>query len=79
MEDAACHTYFGCTQVVLLEVNREEEFAPIKNAVGPGVADSAATACDLLLTLHQQVCSLPTSEKTTKDLLLLKAYVGGVP
>lgn len=79
MEDAAFHTYLGCTQVVLLEVKREEEFAPIKNAVGPGVADSAATACDLLLALHQQVCSLPTLEKSTEELLLLKAYAGGVP
>jgi UDP-N-acetylglucosamine/UDP-N-acetylgalactosamine diphosphorylase len=65
--------------VALLEVKREEEFAPIKNAVGPGVADSAATACDLLLALHQKVCSFPTLEKTTEESLLLKAYAGGVP
>jgi UDP-N-acetylglucosamine/UDP-N-acetylgalactosamine diphosphorylase len=59
-------------------VNREEEFAPIKNAVGPGVADSAATATELLLALKRRVNSFPPKAGTvSKGFALLKAYAGG--
>ena len=56
-------------------MNREEEFAPIKNAVGPGVADSAATATELLLALKRRVNSfLPKAGTVSKGFALLKAY-----
>lgn len=42
-----------CNKVVLYEVNREEEFAPIKNASGAQV-DSPETAVALLLNLHKK-------------------------
>ena len=59
-------------------MNREEEFAPIKNAVGPGVADSAATATELLLALKRRVNSFhPKAGAGSKGFSLLKAYAGG--
>jgi UDP-N-acetylglucosamine pyrophosphorylase len=42
-----------CENVVLIECNREEEFAPIKNENGAPV-DSPETARDLLLALHRK-------------------------
>lgn len=42
-----------CDRVVLYEVNRDEEFAPIKNASGAPV-DSPETAVALLLGLHRR-------------------------
>lgn len=59
-------TYLGCTQVILLEV-KSGEFAPIKMPVGPGDADTAATAYALLLALHQQVGSLTPVEMLLKS------------
>lgn len=75
-----CLSASVCTygmQVALLEVSREEEFAPIKNAVGPGVADTAATARELIVSLHQRVDSLSETEMEKQGFLLLKAYAGG--
>lgn len=70
--------------MALLEVDRDEEFAPIKNAVGPGVPDSPATALDLLLAVHCRVHSTPGPDSSnirhqeeSTNLSLLKAYVGG--
>jgi hypothetical protein len=60
-------TYLGCTQVIILEVKSEGEFAPIKVPVGPGDADTAATACALILTLHQQVGSVTPVEMLLKS------------
>ena len=42
----------ACIQVAVLEVERGEEFGPVKNAFGEGVVDSAETARELLLALH---------------------------
>lgn len=42
-----------CDNVVLVEVNRDEEFAPVKNAPGAPV-DSPDTAKNLLLNLHKK-------------------------
>lgn len=47
--------------------------------VGPGDADTAATACALLLALHQQSGFSTPVENVTKESSLLKAYAGGVP
>lgn len=58
-----------------MEVKREEEFAPIKNADGPGVADTAATASELLLALKRKVSMVPF--QAGKGFALLKAYAGG--
>ncbi|CAM6009300.1 unnamed protein product [Sphagnum balticum] len=76
--------YCDPKKVALLEVDRDEEFAPIKNAVGPGVPDSPATALDLLLALHCRVHSTPGPDSSnirhqeeSTNLTLLKAYVGG--
>ncbi|PRW59645.1 UDP-N-acetylglucosamine diphosphorylase 2-like isoform B [Chlorella sorokiniana] len=38
----------------LLEVRREEEFAPVKNAPGHGLPDSPDTARDAILALHRR-------------------------
>jgi UDP-N-acetylglucosamine/UDP-N-acetylgalactosamine diphosphorylase len=45
-----------CTvkRACLFEVERSAEFAPVKNASGPGVTDSPATARAALLALHRQ-------------------------
>ena len=37
----------------VFEVQREEEFAPIKNASGPGIPDSPATAAEQLCATHK--------------------------
>lgn len=59
-------------------MSREEEFAPIKNAVGPGIADTVATATELLLALKQRVSALtPEIGAVSKGFALLKAYAGG--
>lgn len=67
-------------QVALLEVNRNEEFAPIKNAVGPGIADTAETALDMTLALRNR--SMSTAAESDQDgdnhnLSLLRAYIFG--
>lgn len=38
--------------MAVLEVERGEEFGPVKNASGDGVVDSAETARELMLALH---------------------------
>lgn len=42
-------------KVAVLEVERGEEFAPIKNASGDGVPDSPATARDMVLSYHKRL------------------------
>lgn len=42
-------------KVTVLEVERGEEFAPIKNASGPGVPDSPDTARDMVLAYHKRL------------------------
>jgi hypothetical protein len=42
-------------KVAVLEVERGEEFAPIKNASGPGVPDSPDTARDMVLAYHKRL------------------------
>lgn len=72
-------------QVALLEVDRTEEFAPIKNAIREGVPDTAETARDLVLALHKRISATsqigkPEARGQSEDnqiLTLLQAYVGG--
>lgn len=72
--------YCDSEEVALLEVNRNEEFAPIKNAVGPGIADTAETALDMTLALRNR--SMSTAAESDQDgdnhnLSLLRAYIFG--
>lgn len=39
---------------LLVEVRRTEEFAPVKNADGPGKTDCPATARNVLMILHRK-------------------------
>lgn len=71
-------------QVALLEVDRTEEFAPIKNASGEAVPDTAETARDLVLALQKRISSTSQLSKQgaglsedNQILTLLQAYVGG--
>ncbi|KAG0567627.1 hypothetical protein KC19_7G149500 [Ceratodon purpureus] len=67
-------------KVALLEVNRNEEFAPIKNASGEGIPDTAETARDMLLALQNRLSS--TSPEAGQDgetnSSLLRAYICGI-
>lgn len=65
-------------QVAVLEVVRDEEFAPIKNAVGPGIPDTAETARDLVLALQNRLCSqVEESADNENGSALLRAYICG--
>ncbi|EFN54432.1 hypothetical protein CHLNCDRAFT_31829 [Chlorella variabilis] len=46
-------TFPLAASTALFEVRREEEFAPVKNAPGQGLADSPDTARDAILALHK--------------------------
>lgn len=55
----------------VFEVQREEEFAPIKNASGPGIPDSPATAAEQLCTAHKAwllaAGAILTNESTERE------------
>lgn len=74
----------GCVivipQVAVLEVDRDEEFAPIKNGVGPGISDTAETARDMVLALQNRLCSTSQVDVSADDenhSSLLRAYICG--
>lgn len=68
-------------QVALLEVHREEEFAPVKNAAGPGVPDTVDTARELVLGLQRRLSECSFSEPPSPRAQLIRnvlvAYLGG--
>lgn len=68
-------------KVAVLEVDRNEEFAPIKNGVGPGITDTAETARDLVLALQNRFPSSSHVDESGQDgenySSLLRAYVCG--
>jgi hypothetical protein len=73
--------YVLLAQVALLEVNRNEEFAPIKNGVGEGVPDTAETARDMVLALQNRLSSTPAEAGQDDDentSSLLRAYICGI-
>lgn len=78
-----CVAHVLCVQVALLEVDRAEEFSPIKNAEGQGVSDTAATAQEMLLSLHKSLASrtdepeIPIKNQDNGSLSLLRAYYSG--
>ncbi len=71
---------FGsCVKVALLEVEREEEFAPIKNSMG---ADSEETARNMVLALQNRQSSLSQENESgfcdwLSPMSLLKTYAFG--
>jgi UDP-N-acetylglucosamine/UDP-N-acetylgalactosamine diphosphorylase len=73
--------YCQRNKVALLEVHREEEFAPVKNAAGPGVPDTVNTARDLVLRLQRRLASSTVSEPQSSRFQLTRkirlAYLGG--
>ncbi|CAM6105139.1 unnamed protein product [Calypogeia fissa] len=73
--------YCDKDKVALLEVHRNEEFAPVKNAAGPGIPDTVDTARELVLGLQRQLSSstVPNPQSPQHRLIkkILVAYLGG--
>jgi len=65
-------------QVAVLEVGRNEEFAPIKNGVGLGISDTAETARDMVLALQNRLSQVSESGQDDENhSSLLRAYICG--
>jgi len=68
-------------QVAVLEVDRNEEFAPIKNGAGPGISDTAETARDLVLALQNRFSSSSQEDESGQEgenhSSLIRAYICG--